>query len=341
MQDQAAYDANINWPKISIITPSLNQGNFIEETIRSVLLQNYPNLEYIIIDGGSNDNTIEIIKRYESSISYWVSEPDKGQADAINKGIKKASGEIINWLNSDDYYEEGALFKIATAFIENPEIKCISAKERRIDAKGKFKNYSFGSYLGETLEETIITGHIDQPSTFFRSEVFKKIPSINQNFKFCFDIDLWIRFLLEFGMSRVCCIPDIVATFRYHKNSKTLNYISAFRKEQKNIYLSIAKQMGIIEKLCVYLKMESVPDSISAYSVEEINRDFFIELLGNKYAKYENDKSLELREISSYYLIMGLYGKSLTVIIKVVFLDPFRWINYKFFIHILFKCLTR
>src|SRR4051812_48252088 len=97
----------MNLPKISIVTPTLNQGNFIEETILSVIGQNYPNLEYIILDGGSTDNTIEIIKKYEKHLAYWSSEPDKGQSDAINKGFKIATGDILGWINSDDYYMPG------------------------------------------------------------------------------------------------------------------------------------------------------------------------------------------------------------------------------------------
>ena len=109
----------MNWPKISIVTPSFNQGQYIEETIISVLSQNYPNLEYIIIDGGSTDNTIGIIKKYESRITYWVSKLVRCQSHAINKGLNKCTGNIFNWLNSDDWYMPGVLFKATNAFINN------------------------------------------------------------------------------------------------------------------------------------------------------------------------------------------------------------------------------
>jgi glycosyltransferase involved in cell wall biosynthesis len=99
------------WPRISIVTPSLNQANYLEETIRSVLLQGYPNIEYIIIDGGSTDESVEIIKKYEKWLSFWISEPDKGQSHAINKGFSKASGEIYAYINSDDLYEQNSVFK--------------------------------------------------------------------------------------------------------------------------------------------------------------------------------------------------------------------------------------
>ena len=111
----------MKYPKITIITPSFNQGNYLEQTIDSVLSQNYSNLEYIIIDGGSADNSVDIIKKYEKHLAYWVSEKDKGQTNAINKGLKIATGDIVNWLNSDDYYEPDALHKVADAFDEKNE----------------------------------------------------------------------------------------------------------------------------------------------------------------------------------------------------------------------------
>ena len=116
---------NSDWPKISIITPSYNQGIFIEETILSVLDQNYPNLEYIIMDGGSTDNTVDIIKKYEDRITYWISEKDNGQSDAINKGFHKSTGDILHWLNSDDVLVPRALNMLVEYLSNNPDIICL------------------------------------------------------------------------------------------------------------------------------------------------------------------------------------------------------------------------
>ena len=118
------------WPKISIVTPSYNQGQFIEETIRSVLLQGYPNLEYIVIDGGSTDGTVDILRKYERHIDFWVSERDKGQAAAINKGFARASGEILAWLNSDDTYQMGVFAQVAELFCQRPDVEVISGRCR-------------------------------------------------------------------------------------------------------------------------------------------------------------------------------------------------------------------
>ena len=119
------YDSKIDWPKFTIIIPTYNQGQFIEETIRSILLQNYPNLELLIFDGGSTDNTVEIIKKYENWINYWVSESDRGQSHAINKGLEKVTGELINWVNSDDSLTQQSLFEVANYFNKNKDRKSV------------------------------------------------------------------------------------------------------------------------------------------------------------------------------------------------------------------------
>ncbi|NVO00781.1 MAG: glycosyltransferase, partial [Geobacteraceae bacterium] len=124
-------------PKITIVTPSYNQGRFLEKTILSVLDQGYPNLEYIVIDGGSTDESVEIIKKYADRLTYWVSEPDRGQSHAINKGFERATGEIFGWLNSDDWYHPGALQAVAEAFAANPDVGAVVGAGEMVDEEGK------------------------------------------------------------------------------------------------------------------------------------------------------------------------------------------------------------
>lgn len=121
------------WPRLTIITPSFNQGRFIEETIRSVVQQGYPNLEYIIIDGGSTDNTVEIIRKYEHSVTYWVSEPDHGQSHALNKALSRATGDIVGWINSDDLYTENCFQKVIEAFAASPDALLIHGNRILLD----------------------------------------------------------------------------------------------------------------------------------------------------------------------------------------------------------------
>ena len=205
--------------KISIITPSYNQGFFLEETINSIIKQNYPNLEYILIDGNSTDNTIDIIKKYEDKIDYWVSEPDNGQSHAINKGLKQAKGDILAYINSDDVYTEGAFFKVAKFFQENPEIGIVYGDIQLIDQNSKIigtrREIEFDLLMAHLIGFGII---IPQPATFWRKEVTEKIGLFDENNHFTMDQDYWYRASKHFKIKH---LPEVLAQFRIHETSKT------------------------------------------------------------------------------------------------------------------------
>lgn len=216
------------WPRISIVTPSYNQGQFIEETIRSVLLQGYPDLEYNIIDGGSTDESVEIIRKYERWISFWVSEPDSGQTNAINKGFKRSTGEIVAWLNSDDLYTAGALFTAAKAFAEQPHSAVIYGKIDAVDA-----DTSILSHLNSRdfdLEELYRGDYIPQPASFISAEAIKKIGFLDERFQYAMDYDLWIRLGQEGAVMQY--IPKTLAWFRLHDCSKSVSQKEAFWPEE-------------------------------------------------------------------------------------------------------------
>ena len=182
------------WPKISIVTPSYNQGQFLEETIRSVLLQEYPNLEYIIIDGGSYDNSLDIIKTYEPWLKYWVSESDRGQSHAINKGFTHASGEIFGWLNSDDYYYPGALYKLMTLRKKNPEAVAWVGACRNVDINGNRLKKCFPRVgTKKDFGNWSRNAWIPQPSCLFDAQTFCEAGKIDEKLEFVMDVDLWIR----------------------------------------------------------------------------------------------------------------------------------------------------
>lgn len=214
---EVTHDENIlRWPKISIITPSYNQGEFIEETIRSVLLQGYPNLEYIVIDGGSTDNTVQILQKYEPFLKY-ISEPDKGQADAINKGLRMATGEIVAWINSDDYYFPGVFYKIVNYFRKNSDVSIVY---------GNFFNlYTHDSSLNHTihtgnfnLKRLIRRDFIGQPAAFFRKKAFFDIGLIDEHLHNSLDYDLFIKLGLKYKFGY---IPEVLAVYRWHGKSKS------------------------------------------------------------------------------------------------------------------------
>ncbi|WP_404357394.1 glycosyltransferase family 2 protein [Methylotuvimicrobium sp. KM1] len=207
-----------SWPKISIVTPSFNQGQFIEETIRSVLLQNYPNLEYVIIDGGSTDESIEIIRKYEPWLTYWVSESDKGQSHAINKGFEKCSGDIYNWLCSDDILLKDALKNVAH-LIDCKQPCWLIGAAFVINKKGYILNKNV------PLEPITITtflkwssNYFYQPSTFWNRHIFSNFNRINNNLHYCMDVDLWFKF---FNISKPKMTNVFLSSARCHEQSKT------------------------------------------------------------------------------------------------------------------------
>jgi len=231
--------------KISIITPSFNQGNFLEQTIDAVLSQNYPNLEYMVIDGGSTDNSVEIIKKYEKHLTYWVSEKDKGQSDAINKGLKRATGEIVNWINSDDWYNPNTLQKVAEYF-DDENIQVVSGRSD-VWKLGKFKVCNPGVDVYPNFEKTVGWARIDQPETFFRMSAIQKMGFLNADLHYVMDREWWIRFLLHFGQEKVKKVEDVFVNFRLHEDSKTFNYQTKFDQEAMDVYYTIAKQNNLEE----------------------------------------------------------------------------------------------
>lgn len=215
--------AREQWPKISIVTPSFNQGQFLEETLLSVLNQDYPNLEYLIIDGGSTDNSVEIIKRYAEQhadqLVYWVSEPDRGQSHALNKGFQEVMGDIVGWINSDDVYYSSDVFRqIAIWFQEHPEFDACCGHNVYIDASGQllFCRKAFPVFSKRLLR---VWDFINQPTVFFRSKVLDTC-KINESYQFCMDYDLWLQMAETY---RFGCSNILTAATRWHPSCKTVS----------------------------------------------------------------------------------------------------------------------
>ncbi len=204
-------------PLVSIITPSYNQGRFIRETIESVLSQNYDNLEYIIIDGGSTDNTLEIVKEYQDRLIY-ISEKDNGQTDAINKGFKIAKGEIVAWLNSDDIYEPNCIEIAVKEFVNNENLGLVYGQGYIINEKSE-KIKIFGATQEFDMWTLVnVWDYIMQPTTFFRKRYLEAIGYLDVDLNWCMDWDLWIRLA---KVSEVKLINNILACSREYKATKT------------------------------------------------------------------------------------------------------------------------
>jgi len=209
---------NSSYPKISIVTPSYNQGKFLERTILSILNQNYPNLEFIIIDGGSTDESLKIIKKYEKYLSYWVSEKDRGQSDALNKGFKMTTGEIIGWQNSDDIYLPGAFDKVAKFFKENSKIDIVYGNRFDIDeddniiGESRFVRFSKIVYQYDGLP-------FGTQSLFWRRALFSKIGYLDVELHFSMDYEYFLRAAIFKAKFRY--IPFYLGAMRRHKAAKT------------------------------------------------------------------------------------------------------------------------
>jgi glycosyltransferase involved in cell wall biosynthesis len=221
----------VSWPKISIVTPSYNQGQFLERTILSVLNQGYSNLEYLILDGGSSDGSVEIIRRYADKLTYWKSAPDKGQSAAIADGFALASGDIIGWLNSDDMLMPNALINVANAFLAAPEICAVTGRCVIIDTDGKpfavsipiIRCWRSMLYLGSGFY---------QMATFWKKSAYEAVGQLNAEMYFSFDADLFLR-LRKYG--QIEAINSYLAAYRSHKRSKTTNNQRIMRAENRMI----------------------------------------------------------------------------------------------------------
>jgi glycosyltransferase involved in cell wall biosynthesis len=208
-----------NFPLVSIVTPSFNQARFLPATLESVLNQSYPNIEYIVIDGGSTDGSVAVIEDYADRLAYWVTEPDKGQTEAINKGFARARGEILAWLNSDDTYEPNAVAQAVEKFQQTPDIGMVYGEANFIDEYGqKIGRFPAAQTDYERLRRGYV--HIPQQAAFWRADLWRQVGPLDESLYFAMDYDLWLRLA---KISWIKYYPNQVwANFRLHGESKTI-----------------------------------------------------------------------------------------------------------------------
>jgi len=236
------------WPRITIVTPSYMQGPYLEETVRSVLLQGYPNLEYIIIDGGSSDNSKAILERYSPYLTYWVSEPDRGQAHAINKGFERSTGKIMGYLNSDDMLLPGALYHIAMYFSGHPRKMIASGFRKFYNQDTKFlKNFMIGLPMNTNIRHYC---PVAQEATYWLRTVWENVGPLDETFQFAMDYEYWLRIIERgyiFGI-----IPHYIGAFRDYASNKS----ATWHEVQEHDLRLLAERYGVsltIEELKIRL----------------------------------------------------------------------------------------
>jgi glycosyltransferase involved in cell wall biosynthesis len=246
-------------PRISIVTPSYNQGQFLEEALLSVLQQDYPSLEYILIDGGSTDGSVEIIRRYSDKLAYWVSENDSGQSEGLNKGFARATGEIIGWVNSDDMLEAGALRRVAGGMGNPAEARWLVGSSVICDEQGQ----SLFVRKAETIDKETFVKWLEkwfpQQSTFFTRAMFERAGPLREDLQYCMDLDLWIRM---YATSEPVVISEVLSRYRVHGQAKCVMDQKAVANELIKVLatygaLSDPVLRALVEYSEAHLKLET------------------------------------------------------------------------------------
>ena len=232
-----------DWPLVTVVTPSFNQGRFIRETIESVLTQSYPRIEHLVVDGGSTDETVPILKSYRNRVA-WVSEPDRGQTDAINKGWRRARGTMLAYLNSDDTYLPGAVEKAVACLRAHPEAGAVYGEGYHVDEAGRvIERYPTEPFDLTRLAQTCF---ICQPTVFLRREMVERVGYLDESLRYCMDYDLWIRLA---RVSRFAYLPEYLASTRLHAQAKTLDQRGPLHAE---ILRTVHRHFGRVPSQWVY-----------------------------------------------------------------------------------------
>jgi glycosyltransferase involved in cell wall biosynthesis len=309
---ESLYKKDIQWPRITIVTPSYNQGRFIEETIRSILLQNYPNLEYIIIDAKSNDDTLEIIQKYNPYIQYWISEKDHGQSDALIKGFEKASGYIMNWINSDDILCKDGLYHIAQTFIDHPDADFVYGKNGIMDIDSRVFDYM--QHPKDNLPlRYLYEMPYGQQACFFTRKIYIESGGINRDIHFSMDYELYLKMhLLDIITIR---IDEPIGNIRIHDDTKTAQQETIMRQENGNAFMTFLNSIQEKRKSNFFASIGHKP-----YKVYKVKRKLHSKRVKEAMLMY-------LQKNIWYYYNIGNIHIALKIVIQIIKMDIKYFLN--------------
>ncbi len=290
--------------EITIVTPVLNQADTIEACIKSVAAQNV-DVEYLVMDGGSSDGTIEIIRDNQHLISFWNSEPDSGQSEAINKGLKRATGTFFNWLNADDILTDNALAHLLAS--EKPDTDIFVGRCMHItDDKSELETGT--ARIWESVEQTLGNYSMAQPSVFYKTEIIRNLGGLNQDLHLCMDMDLWFRYLLKFGQNSILTTDKILSKFLVSEKSKSSSQKTEMTIEKYGLYRSLFENYELPDILRSFLHQFQIPASITYnppkhFDPEKLIANFCWHLMVDAYDKRN------LAECQKWYPLVNRKGR--------------------------------
>lgn len=293
----------MNYPKISIVTPSYNQAEFLEETICSVLDQGYPNLQYVIVDGGSQDGSVDIIKKYEKYLWWWISEPDRGHGNALNKGFAKTTGEIMAWLNSDDKYKAGTFKAVSEIFNKYNDVNWIVGKNGWWNKSGEFVNEKF---VYKNIYDFLLGDYawIQQESTFWRRGLWDAAGGyINEHYKFMVDGELWTRF---FMLDDLWHINQVFGGYRTHDTNRAQLHINEVKGEMEQAIKVLIDKLAVNERIMRVIKILQDPQRLYTeevslhYSVIDYIDSHWEKKMINYFAVKAKDSFANFLQIGNY-----------------------------------------
>lgn len=282
---------------VSIITPILDQASTIQNCIDSVAMQNVK-VEHIIIDGGSSDGTVDIIKNNQDKLSYWVSESDSGQSQAINKGLARATGTYFNWLNADDQLTPNALETVLE--LAKSQTQVVIGKCEHIDTSGAVLD-SGSAKVWSSTEATLGNYSMGQPSVYYRTEIVHKLGGLNEQLHLCLDMDLWFRFLCKYGIEKVVSTDTVLSKFLVHENAKSTTQKEEMIAEKYGIYKALFSGFKLEKPISDFLSNYTPPKNLSYHiphlNSTEILSNFACHLLTDAYSNREIRKAKELLKV--------------------------------------------